>query len=145
MTDGGRWCLPRAFELEFRENSRFCHARGQGPVDIQCAARAKPPLCRASGWSLRLRHEIEQEHINMESKIDVEMRLRWTWKVSENASKIVSKSVENPIKSSFAAVLEHFGDPLGAKMAQDASWIASGAPFGDVLGLILSPRWPKLG
>ena len=35
--------------------------------------------------------------------------------------------------------------PSGAKMAQDASWIASGAPFGDVLGLILSPRWPKLG
>ena len=81
----------------------------------------------------------------MEGKIDVEMQLRWTWKVSENASKIVSKSVEISRKSSFGAVLEHFGDPLGAKMAQDASWSASGAPFGDVLGLILSPRWPKFG
>ena len=128
--------------LESRSNTPW---HPEGPADIQCAARAKPPPCRASGWSLRLRHEIEQEHTNMEGKIDVEMRLRWTWKVSENASKIVSKSVENPIKSSFGAVLEHFGDPLGAKMAQDASWIASGAPFGDVLGLILSPRWPKLG
>ena len=45
----------------------------------------------------------------MEGEIDVEMRLRWTWKVSENASKIVSKSVENRIKSSFGVVLEHFG------------------------------------
>ena len=42
------------------------------------------------------------------------------------------------------AGLEVLGDPVGAKMAQDASWIASGAPFGDLLGLILSPRWPKL-
>ena len=61
-----------------------------------------------------------------------------------NSSKIVSKSVELSIKSSFGAVLEHFRDPLGAKMAQDASWIASGAPFGGVLGLIWLPRWPKL-
>ena len=111
---------------------------------MRCARQAaKPPPCRASGWSLRLRHEIEQEHTNMEGKIDVEMRLRWTWKVSENASKIVSKSVENSIKSSFGAVLEVFGDPLGAKMVQDASWIASGAPCGDLLGFILSPRWSK--
>ena len=127
------------------ENSGSCHARGQGPADIQCAARAKPPPCQSSDWSSKLTQEIEQEHTNMEGKIDVEMRLRWTWKVSENASKIVSKSLENTIKSSFGAVLEHFGDPLGATMAQDASWIASGAPFGNVLGFILSPRWPKLG
>ena len=43
------------------------------------------------------------------------------------------------------AALEVLGDPSGVKMAQDASWIASGAEFGDLLGLILSPRWPKLG
>ena len=42
------------------------------------------------------------------------------------------------------AGLEVLGDPFAAKMAQDASWIASGAEFGDLLGLILSPRWPKL-
>ena len=41
------------------------------------------------------------------------------------------------------AGLEVLGDPVGAKMAQDASRIASGAEFGDLLGLILSPRWPK--
>ena len=41
--------------------------------------------------------------------------------------------------------MEVLGDPVAAKMAQDASWIASGAEFGDLLGLILSPRWPKLG
>ena len=41
-------------ELEFREDSRFCHARGQGPADIQCAARDKPPPCR------NLRLEIEE-------------------------------------------------------------------------------------
>ena len=36
------------------------------------------------------------------------------------------------------------GDPSGAKMAQDASWIASGAEFGDLLGIILSPSWAKM-
>ena len=117
----------------------------QGPADIQCAARAKPPPCRASGWDLREKLEIEEENKNIESKIDVKIRLRWRWKGSENASKIVSKMVENSIKSTVGAVLEVFGDPLGAKMVQDASWIASGAPFGDLLGFILSPRWSKLG
>ena len=86
--------------------------------NIQCAARAKPPPCRASGWDLREKLEIEEENKNIESKIDVKIRLRWRWKSSENASKIVSKSVENSRKSSFGAVLEHFGDPLGAKMVQ---------------------------
>ena len=105
-------------ELEIGEFWVLSRPWPEAGGNIQCAARAKPPPCRASGWSLRLRHEIEQEHTNMEGKIDVEMRLRWTWKVSENASKIVSKSVENSIKSSFGAVLEHFGDPLGAKMVQ---------------------------
>ena len=42
------------------------------------------------------------------------------------------------------AGLEVLGDPSGAKMAQDASCISYGAEVGDVLGLILSPRWPKL-
>ena len=39
---------------------------------------------------------------------------------------------------------ELMGDPLGAKMAQDAIWGASGAPFGCLLGRILAPRWAKL-
>ena len=73
------------------------------------------------------------------------MQVRWRRNISGNASKIVSKMVENLIKSTVGAVLEVFGDPLGAKMVQDASWIASGTPFGDLLGFILSPRWCKLG
>ena len=36
------------------------------------------------------------------------------------------------------------GDPLGAKMAQDAIWGESGAPFGCLLGRILAPRWAKM-
>ena len=100
---------------------------------------------KSLGWDLREKLEIEEENKNIESKIDVKIRLRWRWKGSENASNIVSKMVENSIKSTIGAVLEVFGDPLGAKMVQDASWIASGAPFGDLLGFILSPRWSKLG
>jgi hypothetical protein len=42
------------------------------------------------------------------------------------------------------ALFEVLGDPLGAKMAQDAIWSASGAPFGWLLGRILAPRWAKL-
>ena len=73
---------------------------------------------------------IQQE--DMESKIDVAVRLRWRWKSTENASSIVSKLVENLMKSTFGAVLEHLGDFLGAKVAQDARWIASGAAFGEL-------------
>ena len=40
-------------ELELREDSRSCHARGQGPADIQGAARAKPPPCRTCSWKLK--------------------------------------------------------------------------------------------
>ena len=36
--------------------------------------------------------------------------------------------------SGFRIGLELLGDPSGAKMAQDATWIACGAEFGDVLG-----------
>ena len=39
--------------------------------------------------------------------------------MSKNRSKIVSKMAENMRKSSLGAVLEHFGDPLGAKVAQE--------------------------
>jgi len=39
---------------------------------------------------------------------------------------------------------EVLGDPLGAKMAQDAIWSAFGAPFGWLLGRILAPRWAKM-
>ena len=37
------------------------------------------------------------------------------------------------------------GDPLGAKIAQDAIWGASGAPFGCLLGRILAPSWSQDG
>ena len=42
------------------------------------------------------------------------------------------------------ALFEGLGDPLGAKMAQDAILDASGALFGGLLGRILAPRWAKL-
>ena len=45
--------------------------------------------------------------------------LEWRWEIVEICSKILPKMVPNPWKSSSGAVLEHFGDPLGAKMAQD--------------------------
>ena len=37
----------------------------------------------------------------------------------KNRFKIAPKMVENIRKSSLGAVLEHFGEPLGAKMAQE--------------------------
>ncbi len=61
-----------------------------------------------------------------------------------NRCKIVPKMVENTRKSSLGVVLEHFGEPLGTKMVQDASWEASGAPCEGLLGRILAPRWAKL-
>ena len=39
--------------------------------------------------------------------------------------------------------MELLGDPHGARMAQDASRVASGAPFLKILGPILAPRWAK--
>ena len=39
--------------------------------------------------------------------------------MSKHRSKIVPRMVENIRKSSLGAVLEHFGEPLGAKMAQE--------------------------
>ena len=39
--------------------------------------------------------------------------------MSKNLFKIAPKMVENTRKSSLGAVLEHFGEPLGAKMAQE--------------------------
>ena len=40
--------------------------------------------------------------------------------------------------------LELLGDPHGARMAQDASRVTSGASFLEVLGPILAPRWAKI-
>ena len=43
--------------------------------------------------------------------------------------------------------MEVLGDPSGVKMAQDASWIASGAEFGDLLGSSCrqdGPSWAKM-
>ena len=37
------------------------------------------------------------------------------------------------------------GDPLGAKIARNAIWDASGAPFGCLLGRILGPSWSQDG
>ena len=51
------------------------------------------------------------------------------------------------IKSTSAVVLEHFGDPLGAKMVQDASWEASGAmwmPVGAHLGTTMGQVGAKM-
>ena len=73
----------------------------------------------------------------MEGTIDFEIRLRGRWKMNRNRPKSVPKMGENTRKSSLGAVLEHFGDPLGAKMVQDASREASGAPCGGLLGRIL--------
>ena len=39
--------------------------------------------------------------------------------MSKNRFKLGPKMVEHIRKSSFGAVLEHFGEPLGAKMAQE--------------------------
>ena len=50
---------------------------------------------------------------------------------------------QNLGNSEFRGGLEVLGDPPGDKMAQDASRVASGAPFLEILGLILAPRWPK--
>ena len=44
--------------------------------------------------------------------------------------------------------MEVQGDPSGVKMAQDASWIASGAEFGDLLGLKMAQvgaKWRQDG
>ena len=38
---------------------------------------------------------------------------------------------------------ELLGDPPDAKMAQDVSRVASEAPFLEILGSILAPRWAK--
>ena len=86
---------------------------------IQCAARAKPPPCRTCGWKLK----------------------KAAWKINRFRCKIRWKIDENwGSRGTFAVV----GDALGSKMAQDAIWSASGAPFGWLLGRILAPRWAKM-
>ena len=39
--------------------------------------------------------------------------------LSEFAPKSCPKRSQNPLKSTFGALLEHFGDPLGAQVAQE--------------------------
>ena len=46
--------------------------------------------------------------------------------------------------STLGLVLEPFWHPLGAKVALDAIWTASGAPLAGLLGPILAPRWAKM-
>ena len=62
-------------------------------------------------------------------------------KLIEFGPKFEEKSLK--IKGS-RGTFEVLGDPLGAKMAQDAIWSASGAPFGWLLGRILAPKWAKM-
>ena len=89
-------------------------------TNIQCAARDKPPPCR------NLRLEIEESCLKNPSNS------------VENSTKIVENWGSR-------GTFELLGDPLGAKMAQDAIWSASGGPFGWLLGRILAPRWRQVG
>ena len=94
-------------------------------ICIQCAARAKPPPCQTCGW--KLEKKLKQDDENMLEN------------GFENGAEIGVKSL------TIRAPGELLGDPPGAKMAQDAIWDASGAPFGDLLGRILAPRWRQVG
>ena len=62
----------------------------------------------------------------------------------ENQLDSVQKFGKNHENCDSRGTFELMGDPLGAKMAQDAIWGESGAPFGCLLGRILAPRWAKL-
>ena len=53
------------------------------------------------------------------AKATPKSRCQNLWKMSKNRSKIVPKIETNTRKSRLGAVLEHFGEPLGAKMAQE--------------------------
>ena len=68
--------------------------------------------------------------------------------IEESCLKNHSNSVQNLRKivenRGSRGTFEVLGDPLGAKMAQDAICGASGAPFGWLLGRILAPRWAKM-
>jgi hypothetical protein len=76
-------------------------------IYIQCAARVKPPPCRnwIFFWILVFNR--------------FEISLKWRWKVIKVCSKIVAKTVPNHEKSTSGAVLEDFGHPLGAHVAQE--------------------------
>jgi hypothetical protein len=82
--------------------------RFAGPADIQCAARVKPPPYR--NWEIVFRILVSNRF---------EVSLKWQWKVIKICSKIVAKTVPNHEKSTSGAVLEDFGDPLGAQVAQE--------------------------
>ena len=80
--------------------------------------------------------------------------LYWRW-ITENGMKFVLKIDATSIRKWVKifqirisrAGLEVLGDPSGVKMAQDASWIASGAEFGDLLGSSCrqdGPSWAKM-
>ena len=66
-------------------------------------------------------------------------------KYNENLIQNGSTTGSNPLKFGLQDGLEVLGDPPGAKMAQNASQVASGAAFLELLSLILVPRWAKLG
>ena len=51
--------------------------------------------------------------------VKFEISLKGQWKVIKMCSKIVAKTVPNHGKSTSGAVLEDFGDPLGAQVAQE--------------------------
>ena len=98
-------------------DTRFTHARpaaSRGRRIIQCATREKPPPClKTVNWSYELKACVFKA-VELGNFV-----LEWRREIVEICSKILSKMVPNPWKSSSGAVLEHFGDPLGAKMAQD--------------------------
>ena len=48
-----------------------------------------------------------------------EVSLKWRWEAIKICFKIVAKTVPNHEKSISGAVLEDFGDPLGAQVAQE--------------------------
>ena len=61
--------------------------------------------------------------------------------MSKNRSKIVSKMVANTRKSSLGAVLEHFGEPLGAKMAQERQQERKSMKNVEFMGRPGLPKW----
>ena len=81
---------------------------------------------------------------NLRLEIGEGIEARWwkyAWKWNRKWSRNWGQILEN---SSSRGGLELLGDPPGAKMAQDVILDASGAPFEQLLGRILAPRWAKM-
>ena len=74
------------------------------------------------------------------------LRLEVQENLRQKDEHLFENGVENEVKSlkirSPGVVWSSWATP-GAKMAQDASRVASGATFLELLSLILAPRWAK--